>query len=66
MSKYKVILEETVVSEFNIEARNKNEAFGIACKKYLNGEIVIEPGEVQSKKIAVIETCNDQMKFIEF
>lgn len=50
MSKYKVILEETVVSEFNIEARNKNEAFEIACKKYLDGEIVIEPGEVQYKK----------------
>lgn len=50
MKKYKIGIEETLVQEFEVEAKNFNEALNIAKDNYNNGEFVLSPGEVQCKK----------------
>ncbi|MBE6037719.1 MAG: hypothetical protein E7218_00750 [Anaerofustis stercorihominis] len=47
MKKYIVVVEETVVGEFEVIAENEEEALEITFQKYRNCEFVLEPGEVQ-------------------
>ena len=49
MKKFKIVIEEHVSGEFEIEAEDMDEAFKIAEKKYYNGEIVLEPGNVSHR-----------------
>ena len=51
MKKFKIIIEEHVSEEFEVEAENMKEAFNIAEKKYYSGEFVLEPGNVLHKFI---------------
>lgn len=59
MKKIKVYIEERVVQAFEIEANNVDEAMEIAEEKYKNGDIVLEPGEVQAKLMAAVDPEND-------
>ncbi|WP_455042517.1 DpnD/PcfM family protein [Leptotrichia buccalis] len=52
MKKFKIIIEEHVSEEFEVEAENMEEAFNIAEKKYYSGEFVLEPGNVSHKLIS--------------
>lgn len=66
MKKYTIAIEETVVDKFEIEANDFNEAIDIAKEKYSKGELVLSPGEVQFKQIAVISPsceCTEWSKF---
>lgn len=66
MKKYIITIEETVVQNFEIFAENEDEAYEIAKEKYRKGEIVLEPGELQYKQMA-INTSNDEIsEWIEF
>ena len=47
MKKFTVVIEETVVNEFEVIAESEEEALEIASQKYRNCEFVLEPGEVQ-------------------
>lgn len=53
--KVKVTIEETVVETFEIEVPDAEDGLGdakeIGIEKYKNGELVLEPGEVQFRKI---------------
>lgn len=63
--KYTIVIEETVVSEFEIVAKNETEALEIARKNYRNNEFVLEPGEMQNAKIAIVNVCSDELDWIE-
>lgn len=49
MKKFYILIEEHAVEKFEIEAEDMDEAFKIAEKKYYNGEIVLESGNVSHR-----------------
>lgn len=65
MSKFKILIEETIVQEFEIDAKNEREALLLAKKKYNEGEFVLDQGEVQYKQMAVA-TDKDYYDWFEF
>ena len=46
MTKYKVMIEEIISQEFEIEAENIDEASVLAERKYKNGEFVLDNGNL--------------------
>ena len=67
MKKYQIVIEETIVDDFTIEASSPLEAQSIAEQMYHDGKIVLENGEVQTKRIAVNDTdCENLIDFHEF
>lgn len=66
MQIYKIAIEETVVEEFEVLANSAEEALEIAEEKYQDGEIVLEPGEVQYKQMSVIQPAVEATNWIEF
>jgi len=64
--KFKVCIEETVSEEFEVEAKNKKDAVEVAIKKYKNCEIVLEPGNVMLRRVAVCEDNNNEPVWVEF
>ena len=67
MSEYQIIIEETVVDDFTVEASSPQEAQTIAEQLYHDGKIVLESGEVQTRRIAVNDTeCENLIDFHEF
>ena len=67
MKKYQIVIEETIVDDFTIEASSPQEAQSIAEQMYHDGRIVLENGEVQQKRIAVNDTdCENLIDFHEF
>ncbi|MDO5568960.1 MAG: DpnD/PcfM family protein [bacterium] len=64
--KYKIIIEETISQEFEVEANSLEEAQSKAIDEYNNGNIVLEPGELQSKQIKVIDENNKELEWKEF
>ena len=65
MELFRVAIEETVIDEFLIEATDKNEAIDIAIRKYREGDFVLEPGNLISKQIAVVDH-NSPTDWFEF
>lgn len=65
MSKFKILIEETIAQEFEIEAENEQEALLLAKKKYNEGEFVLDQAEVQYKQMAVA-TDKDYYDWFEF
>ena len=45
MKKFKIVIEEHVSGEFEIEAEDMGKAFEIAEKNYYEGKFVLEPGK---------------------
>ena len=67
MKKFKIIIEEHVSEEFEVEAENMEEAFNIAEKKYYSGEFVLEPGNVSYKLMSgEIVDRKESIEWIEF
>lgn len=66
MKKFKIAIEETVVDEFEIFADSAEEAIEAVKKQYKNGNVVLCPGEVQYKQIAIKEPENEVTEFVEF
>ena len=67
MSEYQIVIEETVVDDFTVEANSPEEAQSIAEQMYHDGRIVLESGEVQEKRIAVNGTdCENIIDFHQF
>jgi hypothetical protein len=59
---YKIGIEEIVSAVFEVEAEDSEQALEIAKEKYRSGEFVLEPGELQSKNIAVLEPESTEWK----
>ena len=53
MKKFKIVIEEMVSEEFEIEAETLEEAMEIAEEQYNNGTIVLEPGNLVAKQMMV-------------
>jgi len=66
MTKYTIAIEEIVVEEFEIEANDSGEALDIAAEKYRKGEIVLCPGEVRFKQMAVMKPDCEATEWSEF
>ena len=65
MKKYTIVIEETVVEEFEVIAETEKEAMEIAHKKYKNREFMLEPGECQYAQMAVVKPYRNELKWIE-
>lgn len=61
---FNITIEEVVSSVFKIEANTYEEAIKLAKEKYNKGELVLEPGNVNSKQLG-IPNGNDY-EWIEF
>ena len=67
MTNYQIIIEETIVDDFTVEAGSPEEAQSIAEQLYRDGKIVLESGEVQQRRIAVNDTdCENIIDFHQF
>ncbi|MBQ3088521.1 MAG: protein dpnD [Clostridia bacterium] len=66
MKKFTIAIEETVVEEFEIKAKNFEEALEIAAEKYRKGEFVLCPGEVQFRQMAVVKPSLESTEWTEF
>ncbi len=63
---YKVIIEEVVIDTFEVEATSAEEAMEMAEEKYHKCEIVLEPGEVQSKRMYACDEHQNMTEWREF
>lgn len=66
MKCFKIAIEETVVSEFEVIAENADKAMEIAEINYRKGKFVLEPGEVQFKQMAIVTPENEVSEWTEF
>ena len=66
MKTYTIAIEETVVDTFEIEAVDSNEAMKIAEDLYIRGKIVLEPGNVVSKRMALLQDSCVANEWVEF
>ena len=63
--KFTIIIEETVSQTFEIEAETEDAAIEIGTAKYKNGEIVLEPGDLQEARICVLNEQGEYDKWAE-
>lgn len=54
--KYKILIEETLSQMFDVEADNLSEARKRVHKDYLEGRLVLEPGELESVDYMIFNT----------
>lgn len=66
MKKFVIAIEETVTQNFDIEAENAESAMKIVEEKYRNSELVLEPGNVCFKQMAVMKPNGEETEWIEF
>lgn len=66
MKTVRIVIEELCVQEFDIiaDGNNENDAINRTIEKYKNGELVLEPGEVQERRICVVKP--NAAEWIEF
>lgn len=65
MKNFKVSIEETIVQEFEIYAKDENNALETAYKKYKNREIVLEDAEVQYAQMAIVNSDSKNIEWVE-
>lgn len=61
MKKFVVGIEEMVYQEFYVLANSEEEALEMTRRSYKKGEFVLEPGELVSKKMAIIDDSNEEI-----
>ena len=66
MAEYKVIIEETVSKDFIVTAKNAEAARKIAEEKYKSCEFVLDPGNLISKRIAILPSKSDNIEWSVF
>lgn len=65
--KFLVNIEEVVCETFEVDAESMEEARRIVMRAYESGEVVLEPGELVEKRIAVFdEATNEWSEYEEF
>ncbi len=55
MAVFTVIVEETICQQFVVDATGVENAAAIARQRYRSGELVLEPGELQSARLCVLD-----------
>ena len=66
MLKYQIVIEETIFSDFDVEAASPEEARSIAQKKYMEGKFVLDNPCLAQKRIAVNMNEENVLDFVEF
>lgn len=66
MKKYRIVIEETISEEFEIEATSEQEAIAKAINEYEEGNFVLSPGNVEYRQMAVIGEDDEIKDWIEF
>lgn len=64
MKTYRVVIEETVSDEFEIEAYSEDDAIDKAIKEYNKGNFIVGPN-VTFRQISIVED-DDFKEWIEF
>ena len=64
--KFVIAIEETVVQEFKIIADTTEKTMEIAEKQYKDGNLLLSPGEVQFKQMAIVKPENEATDWCEF
>lgn len=64
--KFIIAIEETVVSEYEVEAYDEEDALVKARKNYFDGLFVSEPGEIQFCQMAVLDPKSKNTDWVEF
>ncbi len=66
MKKYRIVIEETISEEFEIQATSEEEAISKAINECHEGNFVLSPGNVEYRQIAVIGEDDEIKDWIEF
>lgn len=64
--KFVIAIEETSVQEFEIIADTAEKAMEIAEEQYIKGVLVLCPGEVQFRQMAIVKPEKDATEWCEF
>lgn len=64
--KFTIAIEETQVQEFEIYADNAEEAMEIAEEQYKKGVLVLCPGEVHFRQMAIVAPEDEVTEWCEF
>jgi len=64
--KFTICIEENVIAEFEVEAKDAEEAMKIVEEKYYKGEFVLAPGEVSSRQMAIVKPESEACEWVEF
>lgn len=62
----KVLIEEHIVNEFEIEANNIDEAMAIAERMYYDGDLQVDPLTAPSCKLMAADDGSGLTEFVEF
>ena len=65
MKTYRVIIEETISEEFELEAESEKEAISKAMDAYKSGEFILEPGNFEYAQLKVIDEDEKCSEWIE-
>ena len=66
MKKYRVVIEETISEEFEIEATSEEDAVSKAIQEYDAGNFVLSPGNVESRQISITGEDGELNDWITF
>ena len=66
MAKFTICIEETISETFDIVAKDVDEAIEIATKKYKDGTIILTPGNLVVKQMAVVSPEQETTEWFEF
>ena len=65
MKTYRVIIEETISEEFELEAESEKEAISKAMDAYKSGEFILEPGNFEYAQLKVTDEDDKCSEWIE-
>ena len=63
MEAFTVTIEELVSQDYTVLAENREEAIKKAIEMYKQGEIVLEPGNLEMKHIQLSENSDEWVEF---
>lgn len=66
MKKFIIAIEEIVVEEFEVFAKDGEEAMNKAIDNYKSGKFVLAPGEVRFKQMAILKPKDEVTEWCEF
>ena len=66
MKKYRVVIEETISEEFEIEAISEDDAISKAIQEYNEGNFVVGSDNVECRQISVVGEDGELKDWVTF
>ena len=66
MKKYRVVIEETISEEFEIEATSEKDAVARAIQEYNAGNFIVSSDNVEQRQISVVDEDGELTDWIAF